>query len=263
MIDDPDTSAADVAKVIQLDQGLTLQLLRLANSAAFGFTTEIKTVQRAIAALGLGETKGVVLAVAARGALPLDLPGYGLARGELWRHSISTALLSEAVADEIGHPEPQEAFVAGLLHDVGMTILSQYLAAGDIGKVMVERLIEEEVAFDGLEREFTDTDHAEIGSLVCARWGLWPGLVEAIGYHHRPQAPEIQYDRRLVQVVHVGDALSLMLGIGVGVDGLGYELDAQALAALGLTDSRVEYLMDRAAGSLDATMAEFMTKASS
>jgi hypothetical protein len=142
LADDPNASAASIARVIATDQGLTARILRLANSALYGVARRVGTVQEAVVILGLGTIRNLTLAASIYPALGAAVPGYDLAKGELWRHSVAAALCAQELARRMPRAprpgagaapsaavSPDEAFVAGLLHDIGKTLLSA--ASGD------------------------------------------------------------------------------------------------------------------------------------
>jgi putative nucleotidyltransferase with HDIG domain len=130
--------------------------------------------------------------------------------------------------------------VAGLLHDIGKTILSSYMenAFDEVTRVAQQR----RVPFHEVETELLGFDHAELGARVAAAWSFPPELEEAIRHHHSPQ--EATLKPRLAHCVHLADAACMMLGVGLGVDGLAYALDPESLAVLGVDADRLVRLMD-------------------
>jgi putative nucleotidyltransferase with HDIG domain len=254
LADDPNASAASIARVIATDQGLTARILRLANSALYGVARRVGTVQEAVVILGLGTIRNLTLAASIYPALGAAVPGYDLAKGELWRHSVAAALCAQELARRMPRAprpgagaapsaavSPDEAFVAGLLHDIGKTLLSARVR-GYLVQVR-ERALADGVSFVDAERALLGFDHAAAGAALAERWKLPPALVDAIAHHHDPfrAAPD---HAALACAAHVSEALCLTLGIGVGGDGLLFELDPAALDVLGLE------------GKLDALIAE-------
>jgi putative nucleotidyltransferase with HDIG domain len=179
-------------------------------------------------------------------SLGRPLPGYSLDRGLLWRHSIACGLCARNVAAMVGYRDREEAYVAGLLHDVGKLIIDRHLRA-EFAQVfqVVER---EGIPFPEAERMVIGFDHAQIGEIVLGKWGLPATLAEAVGYHHSPLAST--GTSLLPHIIHVADAITLMLGIGVGGDGLFYSIDYEVVRQLGLDVSRIETLMGQLSDSL-------------
>ncbi len=239
----PDVSAKDVAKVIATDQAFTARVLRLSNSAHYGMPRSITTVTDAAVLLGMRSLRTMAITAATYDLLKRELKSYMLGRGELWRHSVGCAIATQILAKRTGYRAAEEAFVAGLLHDVGKVILHTHLAKHtDAVAAMVEA---GEMTFCEVERELLGFDHAEVGGRVAEKWNLPPSLVETISEHHEPVrngkvAP-------LTALVHLSNAICVTAGIGVGVSGASYPLCNEALHALNLKTH-----------DLEATLAELM-----
>jgi putative nucleotidyltransferase with HDIG domain len=239
--DDQDMTVGQLSQVILRDQSLTANLLKLANSAFYGHARRVTTATEAVVLLGFSAIKSLAISSHTSRLLNGALPGYGLQQGELWRHSIAVAFTARRLAVEVKLAPVEEAFVAGLLHDLGKTVLSAYLRE-DFEETMavVQR---ERVSFAEAERRVVGFDHAELGARVAQAWNFPAPLVEAIRLHHAPAEAVIK--PRLAQVVHLADAIALMLGVGLGADGLSYPIDSRTLAALGYDDvPRLTRLLD-------------------
>jgi putative nucleotidyltransferase with HDIG domain len=246
LTEDPDSTAADLNAVISRDQALTAKVLRLANSAYYGFPRRVATVTEAVVLLGFNTIRNLVLAASVSNVLQREAPGYRLGRGDLWWHSLTSAMAARLLARKIRFRAAEEAFVAGLLHDIGKLVLSQYVA--ETYAQILERVTRDGLPFMEAEQATLGFDHAQAGGLVAEKWNLPEGLVEAISFHHRPGAA--RKHPALAALAHTGDALALMLGAGLGADGLMYPLDWEAVTAVGLTEEKVEEVMNELADSL-------------
>ncbi|BDI32217.1 phosphohydrolase [Capsulimonas corticalis] len=235
-IDKPTTSANDVARVLSMDQGLTARVLRLANSVFYGATRRISTVSDAIVLLGMRTVRNLAMASSVEDVLGRELAGYAMQRGELWRHSCGCANVAQSLATLINYPVPEEAFVAGLLHDVGKVLLSVHMQVEFSGVLKLTE--DEDISFMEAEQRILGFDHAEVGACVLERWNLPTPLVQAVRYHHTPMA-QSEFSK-LTALVHVADVICVMMGIGVGGDGLRYALDREAQERLGLSDEQIE-----------------------
>lgn len=232
LTEDPDSTVEDMEKAILGDQILTTKILRLANSAYYGYARKISTISQATVLLGFQAIKSIALASTVSQFLTSELKGYSLEKNELWTQSQTCAIVSRYIAKHIKYPSPEEAYVAGLLRDIGKTILNQHMEK-EYSEVL--NLIEEgNMSFLEAEKAILGFDHAEIGEKVAEKWNLPKALVDSIGHHHTPEDSNI--NQLLVSIVHVADAITMMMGVGLGLDGLAYSLSPVAIDALGLTE---------------------------
>ncbi|NPV28601.1 MAG: HDOD domain-containing protein [Firmicutes bacterium] len=239
LTEDPNSTVKELNDVICQDQALTAKVLRLANSAYYGFPRRIGTIVEAIIILGFNTIRNLVLAVSVHSLLCKEVPGYQLGRGELWRHSIACAMAARTLARRVRFPSPDQAFIAGLLHDIGKVILSVYVR--EAFEEIIEKVHEAQIPFIQAEEEILRFTHAVIGSKVADKWNLPVPLVEAIAFHHNPQLAK--ENQKLAALVHLADAICMMMGIGLGGDGLYYPLAPEALSLLGLESEDIEAIM--------------------
>jgi putative nucleotidyltransferase with HDIG domain len=238
--EDPDVTVGQLSQRILHDQELTASILKLANSALYGLSRRVATVTEAVVLLGFATIKSLAISSHTYRMLNKALPGYGLSRGEIWRHSIAVAMTARRLAVEIHLAPVEEAFIAGLLHDIGKTVLSTYM---EIAFDDVMQLVREErVPFAEAEQRLLGFDHAELGARVAQTWNFPPELVEAIRYHHTPALAQLK--PRLTHTIHLADTICLMLGIGIGSDGLAYSIDRDTMSLLGYDTPRLERLID-------------------
>ena len=236
LVDDPKASANDIARTVSSDQALTARLLKLANSAFYGASRRVSTVSEAVVLLGMRTVKNMTLALKCQDMLERELPGYALQRGDLWRHSFCCAYAAQCLAKRAGYRVVEEVFVAGLLHDIGKVVLNVYLQGecADISAMAAAA----NIPFMDAERAVLGFDHAEAGGRVLEKWNLPLPLVECVRYHHTPR--DQPTPSPLTSLVHVADVLCLMLGIGLGVDGLNYPLQDGTLELLRLSEADFE-----------------------
>jgi len=178
-------SLEDVGKTLGRDQGLTTRILRLANSAYYGLQSEVVSVSRAAAVLGMHEIRNIVLTLGVNGltagyAMPDD---FDLA--EYWRHQFYVAMIAREISRVTEVGKPDNLFTAGLLHDIGKLIIALRRPED---WVAIRELAEEEGLPDvEAEDEYWGLDHAVIGALVLKSWDLPPALVEPVNWHHTPE----------------------------------------------------------------------------
>ncbi len=234
LIDDPRSHVNQLAEVLSSDQALTAKILRLANSAYYSFPRKVATITDAIVILGFSTLKSLIIAASTYNLLNREVEGYGLAQGELWKHSISCAMTARLLAKRIRFRSPETAFVAGLLHDIGKVVLNAYMK--EEFEEILKYVETEQVPFMKAEKEILGFDHAEIGAKVAEKWNFPEELVRAIRYHHEPLAVENKTGKaNLVDITHLSDAIVLMMGFGLGVDGLMYPIEEAIVERAGIS----------------------------
>lgn len=246
LTEDPEATVESVSRVITQDENFTARVLRLANSAYYALPRRVSSVTEAVLLLGFKTIRSLVLTISLTPLLWQELKGYALSRGALWRHAITCAFAARLLAAEARYPDKEEAFVAGILHDIGKLILSYYLTA-NYAQVL-EAVKKGGRPFPEVELEVLGFQHDEVGGMVAEKWNLPVPLTTAIRYHHRPaEAKEAQV---LTALVHLADALTLMLGVGLGVDGLSYPFEEECLSLLKLSSLQFEEVMAQLANYL-------------
>ena len=230
-------SLSDVVEIVQNDASLTTRVLKVANSAAYFRGNPISTLKRAIAHLGEKTVVDIAVGSCTFQVLNRPLKGYDSASSELWDHSLCAAIAAREIARFAdGSVPPDLAFTAGLLHDIGKSIISEFLE-GNVEKIT--RWCDQKKVEDYLEAEkdLVGTNHAEVGYQIALHWKLPEPLCATIKHHHYPNKAE-QEHRPLVYLVHLGDMLAMMAGSGTGSDSLAYKIDPgyQDYAAFGKDD---------------------------
>ena len=170
-----------------------------------------------------------------------EIPAYALEKGMLWQHSICCATCARIIAKRIGFKKSEEAYVAGLLLDIGKIILSSF--AEDYFIQIIEKSKNNRASFDRTEQEVLGFEHPKIGGRIIKKWGFPPILVEAVQNHHQPYKAKIH--KKLTYIVHLADAISCMLGIGLGLgcNDLMYVFEENTLDILGLREEDIESIM--------------------
>jgi len=243
LIRNPASSASELAVILATDQVLAAQVLRWANSAYYGMENQIATVKQAIVVLGLNLIQELIMTYSLSDQLNKPLPGYELEAGELWQHALGTAIGAKLISKQLNLKIDEEAYFAGLLCDVGKLVFERLLRETEINRSEWGQY-----SFLDLERANFGIDHAMLGAEIARRWQLPENLVTAITYHHEPQAAE-NYPL-LVATIHVADVSMMILGIGIGIDGLRYPLEEEALKRLGITWEDLFRLVEQIAEQL-------------
>jgi len=239
LVDMPNTSASQVATALASDQILTARVLRMANSAFYGAPRRISTVTDAIVLLGMRTIRNMAMAVSCFDVLDRELQSYAMRRGDMWRHAFCVGYAAQLLAKRTKYRATEEAFVAGLMHDIGKVVVSLNFA--EDFKQVLDLAAANDLPFYIVEQQVLGFDHAEVGARITESWKLPKHLVETIRYHHMPtKQPDWS---ALTAIVHVADVLCLTLGIGIGSDGLRYTLEDNVMEKLHLSKEAVEEVM--------------------
>lgn len=223
LVDDPNTSAAGIARVLETDPALVTRLLLVANSAHYGLPRRVGNVQTAVAVVGFSTVRGLVAAA----ALGLVGDDDDLMPDGFWNHALTTAATATVVARAVLPAAQPDAFGAALLHDIGIALLHRLRP--QVHRVLTGAAADEDELV-GLELEALGIDHAEAGGLALEALQLPETLVEAVRYHHVPEG------RPLAAVVGASDALADW--VDAGSEGELPERAATALAGLGIEGAR-------------------------
>jgi len=226
LMGDPEHNVGDVTRIVECDSALTVQVLRVVNSAALSLIEPTTSIVRAISYLGDKVVLGIALDFCASKMFNRPLKGYETERGALWDHSLRTAIASKEMARLTKGGISQDlAFTGGILHDMGKAILSEFLK-DSARKILAE--IDEGAVKDYLSAEWErlGTNHCIVGCEMARFWHLPDPLPEIIRHHHHPGETNGDY-RALVYAVHLGDIIAMMGGTGTGTDVMKYHLDGK------------------------------------
>ncbi len=239
LTEDPDSTAFDINEVINQDQNMTAQVLRMANSVYYGYSRRIATVTDAIVLIGFNAVRSIVLAASVSKILKQELSGYVMGEGELWKHSQCAAVFARMLAKKKKFRSVELAYTATLLHDIGKLVLNSYI--GESYQEVLAVVNEEKVPFNEAEDRILGFNHATVGGKVAEKWNLPADLVDAISFHHHPE--EAEKNPQLTAVVHLADAMTLQMGLGLGIDGLMYPLSGETMDLLDVTEQELEEVM--------------------
>lgn len=244
---DPNSSPDNVAQTLATDQALAARLLRLANSAYYGLPRQVTSLQDAVKVLGMRTVRHLAVLASTYPWLSRSLPGYDLPALMLWRHSFMVATCAQLLARKTRHVDADEAFTAGLLHDIGKIVMSAWME-DELSALMREVRLRG-CSFNEAEQSAFGFTHADVGGYLAQSWNLPPVMVEAITHHHTPQSSDSI--NGLAHVTHLSDAVCVSLGLGVGGDGLNYYASPTAIVELSLCDADIESAADELVDSLE------------
>jgi putative nucleotidyltransferase with HDIG domain len=232
-------SAQEMARVVNTDQVLSAKVLKLVNSAFYGFSGRVSTVSNALILLGVNVVKSLAISSSIFEIMEKNVVG-------LWEHSMGVAVAANVMAKRLKLPEPEETSTAALLHDIGKVIIKiklqedfNHLAGliNEKGLMMIEA-----------ERELLETDHAEIGEWLAQTWLLPEKLAEPIACHHNVERSIVHQTK--TAVVHVSDVLIKASAFGFSGDDIVPRIQPIAWKKLGLTEVLLESIIEEVEGKL-------------
>ena len=239
---DPDHDLMQIIGIVKTDSTLTARVLKVVNSAAFGLINEITSLDRAISYLGERLVVGIAIGDCAAQLFDKELKGYEGEHGALWRHDLRTAIASrEVVAQSNSTINPDLAFTAGLLHDIGKALISDYLQ-GTASEVLEKIENNEFSDYLSAEEALIGFDHPHAGYELALAWKLPESITEVIRFHHAPAEAREEY-RELVYAVHLGDNIAMMGGCGTGADSMHYKLDTDYTNFIDLKSKALDSIM--------------------
>ena len=240
LLQDENTSASDLCTLISYDQALSLRLLKVANSAYFGFLKEVATIKHAIVILGFDEVKRLSLGIALFNCMQKTGTETSLVMDDFWRHAVGSSLAAQGICrklDVAGDIIP----TASLLHDIGKLVVDN-LFSGEY-KIVLEKAAREHLPIGTVEKEILGFSHTDVGFWLGSKWQLPSSLLLPIAYHHQVEAAE-QGDLLPVSIVHLADIVCKKAGIGNSGDSMVPPFQQAAKESLRLEDEDLDSLVE-------------------
>ncbi len=210
LIQNPNSSAYQIAKLIANDSGLTSRVLKLVNSAYYGFPKQISSIQHSIAILGFTTIRGLVLSSSIfKIFAPRDNQVKMLDYKKLWKHSLVTALIAKKICSKLAfHDNDDILFSAAILHDMGKIILEQYDHANYISALSdsVDLPSSNNLL---AEKKYCGLNHCEVGYLIANNWNLPDAIAETIKCHHDPADASPEY-RKMISIISMANLFSIL-----------------------------------------------------
>ncbi len=231
----------DIARELGKDQVLSGQTLKICNSVLFSGTSRIESLKDAILLLGEEQLLSSVITAAVNTYFDqTGTSGYSLCRGGLFFHAVGVAALSRKIAEKKAPALANNAFTAGLLHDIGKVILDQFVA--ESAPLFFRQMNDDQYDFLDLEKKMIGVTHCEAGLLLAKRWKFSDSLTDVIGFHHTPE--KAVKDKTLVTIVYLADLLTEHFNAGFDLDKIQVDSFQNAMNSLGLTHEDLPDLVD-------------------
>lgn len=220
MLDDPNTNSQKLGKMIGRDQAIATKILSIANSPMYGLRRKVTTIDFAILVLGFLEIKKIVLALSLMESFKNKTDKY-LDQKKFWLHSIITGSAAKRIAEDLGYRIGGEAFISGLLHDLGIPVIHKYFHSSFIE--IVSAVESNNVVYNDAEISQLGYNHAEIGMFLTEKWNLPIELCDTILNHYSPS--KASENKVLASIVHLADYMTQKLGVGDFYWDAGIKLD--------------------------------------
>ena len=261
LVNNPRTSAPQIADVLKKDQILSAKVLRTVNSSFYNLSTEVTDVSKALGFLGFNTISVLVLGTSVFSSFEVAAAPYFNVL-EFWKHSLATALAGELIAKKIKHPKPEDCFTCGLLHDIGKIALFK-VSQEDL-KAVVEKAKLEDKSFLQAETDLGLPGHTLLGERLAERWQLPVVIRKTIRYHHRDvENMESIFPnmKPVVMIVTIANILTKRLLLGASGDDTRPEYPKNYLKFLNISQSMIEEIeaqmpqeMERAQAFLSASL---------
>lgn len=239
LVNNPKTSARDLAKVITDDQVLTARLLKLVNSSFYGFPQKISTVTAAIVLLGFDAIRNLLLTTSVFDLFSSKYRENRQLQESFWDHSLGCAIGAKVIGGFLRNEQVEELFVAGLLHDIGKIVELMFMPQefqNAIEKTRTDPLVIYQA--EELVLGFT---HTEVGQLLAEKWNLPPKLITIIAEHHHPDKSGRYFQE--TSIIHIADIFCRALGLGSGGDERMPPRDPDAWAQFHFSSQVIEHLL--------------------
>lgn len=207
LVEDPDSTIKGMAQVISQDPGLSVKLLRIANSAFYGREKAVESIDQALNVIGMQRLRDIVLGTAAIDTFN-GIPNELISMEDFWMHSLYCAIASRLLAKNIANKNAETVFIAALLHDIGQLVLfhEKPEASRQALLMTIEDVNEPDMV--EAEQQIFGFNHCQVGAALAEQWSLPDMLLNSILYHHNPEnAPVYQQE---VALVHIGNILACM-----------------------------------------------------
>ncbi|MFC1823954.1 HDOD domain-containing protein [Thermodesulfobacteriota bacterium] len=254
VINDPTAGIKEISDILEADQAIVARILKIANSTFYGRSGKVGSIEDASVLLGHKTLVETIAALGTSQLLGKTLPGYGLEAGALWRHSLAVAHCSEMIAKRKNPGLSDDAFIAGLIHDVGKLILDKHIQQR---KVQFGRLIhEDQQSVHKAEKQVLGFDHAEIAADICVKWNIPKSMTVAVKNHHYPSRSR---GNEMGYFINAADMIASGSGFGTGPDGEDHEIESKTRELLSLSDDYLAQIQGQMMESVEKISEAVMT----
>ena len=236
VVNDPGSSAADIARLISQDPALAARVLRIANSAAYGLSRGVTTIARAVSTIGTRQIRNLVLASSTIHAFE-RVPNEVVSLENFWDHSLYCGIAARVLASRCGRRDPEVEFLGGLLHDSGQLVIFHKEPEKSRDALWASIEGPDEYELHKAELAIFGFDHAQVGAMLLRRWDFPEVLVACVANHHTPQE-ETRFPVE-VAVVHIANSIAALAEIDSVAEDEAVRTEPWAWEVLGLDKSLI------------------------
>ena len=238
----PDSSAEDVKKTIKNDQSISAKVLKVANSAMYGYTKDITDISHAIVILGFDMVKSIALSVSVFNSFPKINTATKFNREAFWIHSIASAEAAGLFADKVNGIKKDHAFLIGLIHDIGKVVLDYYFSPEY--RRVIAKVNEENISIKEAETQILNFDHSLIGEWLGDQWNFPESILTGIAYHHKVNLAPVN-NRRYALIGYLSNTIARMTEVGNSGDNIIPEIDTSLLKGTTITPEIIEEIIQQ------------------
>lgn len=248
VVQDPRSTAHDLHKIVENDPALSARVLRVVNSAFYGLPGQIGSIDRAIMLLGLNAVKNIAIAASLSKMFSSSIICDDFSGKDLWTHSVAVGAANKLLTSAMGLALPDEAFLAGLIHDLGLVATMQ-CSRDEIPEII--RQTKAGIPFRQVEEKVLGADHEEIGLALAKRWKFPKSFLYVTRHHHDPS--QLPKESRLLTIVtHISDRICAEKQLGLSLTVAGETLSEKMLSEVDLTRSKIDQVLEKLDVELDA-----------
>ena len=246
LIEDANTNTTDITEAISLDPALTSKVLKIANSAYYGFSQLISDLERAVALLGFNMVKSLALSIGVMKTLPSEKKSTSFSERELWLHSVTVATIIKEMGKKIGMEKDHEyLFIIGLLHDIGIIVLDQFF------NELFQEILKDPIALERgklyeAERKVLGFDHGEVAAILLNRWKFPNEIIKPIVLHHSTKYPE-DFAQKETAMLRIANAISYYTP-EEEIEEMIYKRLKPDLDILNMSREKIDYLISYSSG---------------
>jgi putative nucleotidyltransferase with HDIG domain len=239
-LNDPDKTFKDIGDIISYDPALTARLLKIVNSPFYGFPSEIETISHAISIIGMSQLTDLALATLVIYQFRC-IPNTLFNMEKFWRHSMACGVAARSIAEFRGEKNAERFYLAGILHDIGRLVI--FKKEPVLAREAFFRSKEQRENIYLSEQKLMGFNHADVGGELLKAWKLPPRLVEAVAFHHQPQAAKLYSFE--AAVIHTSDYIVHVLSVGSDAEFSEPQLHSKSWDIIGMDPDDFEFMKDK------------------